>query len=494
VTDPQQPFSRREARENAQSTAGGATPAGGGPGSVPSRNKVALIAGALAAAFLLLGTGAVFAGIAAGKGSQQPATTPGGTSSSAPTRDVAADQVAAATIPTCSISRLTTASALKKAFGSVVDVSSGDSLYSLNDTSAQRPASGEKVLTAAAAIAVLGPNYRIATQVVDGVTPGSITLIGQGDATLSREPAGKSIYAGAPTMAALAAATQTAYDAAHPGVPITQVILDSSYWDPADNWIDSWPRSEQTGGFLSEVTALQVDGDRANPKFQVSPRGTDPVSRAGNAFVAALGNPNITLVDGHAENGAPQLAKVQSQPVKTLVRQMLLASDNTLAEMLARIVSVRENMGGTSGSLQNAITSALSKYGIDTSDLAILDGSGESDEDAVPALYMAKLMAAISQKQDGLQYVADGMPLAGKTGGLTTRFTGANAIAVGKIYAKPGSIASAYTLSGYLTARDGTKLAFAFYGIGSGITTSAQPALDSLATAVYKCGKNLTTS
>ena len=493
MTDPQQPFSRREARESAQSAGQPATSSDGSETTFPSRNKVALIAGALAVAFLLLGVGAVFAGVAAGKAGAQ-SQAPGAASTSAPSRDVASDQVAATTIPTCSISKLASAPALKKTFASVLNVSTDKSMFAKDDARAQQLAGGQKVLTAAAAIAILGPGYRIATEVVDGVTPGSITLVGQGDATLSRNPVGQSVYPGAPTMAALASATLTAYNAAHPGVPITQVVLDSSYWDPADNWIDSWPRSKQTDGFLSEVTALQVDGDRDNPKLQTSPRSTDPVARAGQAFISALGDTSIALVDGHAENGAPQLARVRSQPVKTLVRQMLLNNDNTLAEMLARIVSVRENLAGSSGSLQNAITSALSKYGIDTADVAVVDGSGESDEDVVPAVYMAKLMAAISQKTNGLQYVADGMSLAGKTGTLAGRFTDTSAVAAGKVYGMAGTLAASYTLSGYLTARDGSKFSFAFYGIGQDITESAQTALDALATAVYKCGKNLTTN
>jgi D-alanyl-D-alanine carboxypeptidase/D-alanyl-D-alanine-endopeptidase (penicillin-binding protein 4) len=302
VSEPQQPSSRREARNIAEQASQDDT---GSRGPMPSHTRVGLIAGALALAFVLLGTGAVFAGIAAGKGGAPTASGAGGQHSGAPTRTVPTDAAAASTIPTCSIAKAAANTALQKLYGSVQAVGTGTSLYASNADDAQAPASAEKVLTAAAAISKLGSSFRITTSVVDGVTPGSITLVGQGDPTLSRVAAGHSVYSGAPTMAALAAKTLTAYNTAHPGVPITQVVLDASYWDPSDNWDSTVPRSEQTGGFLSETTALQVDGDRQNPAAQVSPRSSDPVMAAGNAFVAALGVPGLSLITGQAENGAP---------------------------------------------------------------------------------------------------------------------------------------------------------------------------------------------
>jgi D-alanyl-D-alanine carboxypeptidase/D-alanyl-D-alanine-endopeptidase (penicillin-binding protein 4) len=487
VTDPQQPTSRRAARDAA------AAPRGrdGGDtadGKLP-RARIGLIAAGLAVVFLLLGTGAVFAGVAVGKNSVA-VPTPAGTGTNAPTRDVPGGVVAAAVIPTCSISKLASAAALKTLYGSVVNPSTGTSLYTKLDGDAQPPASGEKVLTGAAAIAKLGPNFRITTKVVDGVTPGSITLVGAGDATLSS--GASNVYGGAPTMASLAAKTLAAYNAAHPGVPITQVVLDASYWDPGDNWDNTVPRTELTGGFLSETTALQVDGDRANPQAQISPRGTDPVMHAGQAFAAALGLPGISIITGQEENGAPTLASVQSEPVYVLVKQMLLNSDNTLAEMLARIVSVKEALSGSSASLAQAIPTALAKYGLDTGNISVQDGSGESKDNAITPLFMAKFMGLVSEGKNGLQYLAAGLPIAGKSGSLLTRFTGANSVAVGQVHAKPGFIANAYSLSGYVTAKDGTKLSFAFFAVGSGISASANPALDSLATAVYNCGANLT--
>ena len=449
-----------------------------GSGLRLTRVQRGLIIGAGALVFVLLATGSVFFGISVGRNAAlNNVPVPHSTSQ---TRATPANEVQPTAIPTCSLDTLASVPVLIKLYGSVVETATGNSLYSNNDTTAERPASVLKVLTASAALSVLGPTYQITTS-VDAGSPGTIVLVGQGDATLSR--VSHSVYAGAPTVASLASKAFTAYNLnpANAGVPISHVILDSSYWDPNDNWDTSVPQTERTGGFLSLSTALQVDGDRANPAAQVSPRSTDPISAAGTAFVAALaalsGGPHasdVTVTKGAAENGAVALATVQSQPVSTLIKQMLAQSDNTLAEMLARIVSVKQNLGGAGGSIQQSTTTALGKYGIDTAGLTIEDGSGESDESLITALFMSKFMSLVSTKSLGLQYVAAGIP------------------AVGKYYAKGGVIASAHTLSGYTTAADGTGESFTFFAEGPGITSAAQAALAVLANAVYTCGKNIT--
>jgi len=443
-----------------------------------TRLQLGLIIGAGALIFVLLATASLFAGISAGRNTAQVVPLPHSTTTA---RAIPATEVQPTAIPTCSLDTLANAPGLVKLYGSVVETASGNSLYSNNDTTAVRPAGVLKVLTAAAAIAVLGPTFQITTSVDAGSAPGTIALVGQGDATLSAT--GHSVYAGAPTLATLASKALDAYNSnpANTGVPISHVVLDSSYWDPSDDWNSSVPQTLQTSGYLSLVTALQVDGDRQNPAAQVSPRSSDPIAAAGKAFVTALAAlPNgpqassVQVTDGQAENGATVLASVQSQPVSTLVRQMLAQNDDTLAEMLARVVSVKESLGGSSSSISQALLTALSKYSLDTSGLTIEDGSGESDESLITPVFMSKFMSLVSQKADGLQYVAAGIPL------------------TGKYYSKTGVISSAYTISGYTTAADGTGESFTFFAEGPGITSAASPALTALANAVYTCGKNIT--
>jgi D-alanyl-D-alanine carboxypeptidase/D-alanyl-D-alanine-endopeptidase (penicillin-binding protein 4) len=449
--------------------------------------------------FALLGVGAVFAGVAYGAARTERSAAPAASASAAPRPTPSADAVPSR-LRTCSIATQAADPRLMTLEASVMRADSGEVLFDRSGATPAATASLLKVLVAAAAVDVLGSDFQIETDVVDGATPGAVVLVGHGDATLSATgPGQQSVYTGAPKLSDLAAQTLQAYGAAHPGVPITSVVLDASYWGTGDAWDPDVKASERTQGYQSLTTALQVDGDRQDPTKETSPRGTDPVADAGAAFIAALKAadtdhqvaPSVTATPGTASATAAPLAKVSSQPLRVLLPQLLLPSDNTLGEMLARIVSKRSGFDGSAASLQQAIPAALSPYGIPTTGLTIRDGSGESPRNAVPASTLSQLMRVVQAGSQNLDVVRDALPVAGQSGGLQSRFSGSNAIARGHVTAKTGWIDTEYSLSGFIDAADGTRLVFTFYAMGVGIKSTAQSALDTLATAVYSCGDNL---
>lgn len=463
----------------------------GGFRAAVERHPNAWMFSALGVIFLLLGTGAVFAGIAVGSGSAVAAIETE-TSTPEPPRNVPVEVAAATALRTCSINALAQDARLLTFEGSVINVTTGEVLFDRSATVGAPTASVLKVLTAAAALVTIGPDFQMATRVYEGSAPGSIVLVGGGDPTLSALPAGvESFYPGAPKMDDLAAQTKANWEAAHPGEEITSVILDATYWNPADKWDPTWERSEQTIGYHSEVTALMVDGDRANPQKGTSPRSTDPIGRAGNAFINALdlGHP-VDVSTGSALAGKPLLAEVKSQPIKVLIGQMLPTSDNTLAEMIARVVSKESGGGGTAASLATIIPGALINYGLTTTGVVVRDGSGLSASNAVPPLFVAQLMALVSTGGQGLDVIKSALPVAGKSGTLASRFTGDNAIARGNVVAKTGWIKSARTLAGWVHTIDGSVLSFAFYALGP-VQANAMDALDTVTTGVFNCGNNL---
>lgn len=468
-------------------------PEGKRPGfaAVVARHPNAWMFSALGVIFLLLGTGAVFAGAAFGAAAPVTAAT-SNTPTPEPTRVVPATPAAASALRTCSINAAATDPRLLTFEGSVINVTTGEVLFDRSATTAAPPASGLKVITAAAALVTIGANYQMTTRVFEGNDPGSIVLVGGGDPTLSALPPGvESVYAGAPKLADLAAQTKAAWEANHPGDPITSVILDANYWNPSDKWDSTWERSEQTIGYHAEVTALMVDGDRANPQKATSPRSTDPIGRAGSAFVDALnlGHP-VTVTLGSATPGKPKLGEVSSQPISTLIGQMLPMSDNTLAEAIARVISKESGGGGTAASLGSIIPGALVNLGFNTTGISIRDGSGLSASNAVPPLLMAQLMASVSTGAQGLGVIKSALPVAGKSGTLASRFTGDNAVARGQVVAKTGWINTSRTLSGWVNASDGSVLSFAFYALGP-VKADAMDALDVVATGLFNCGNNL---
>ncbi|MGK2867990.1 MAG: D-alanyl-D-alanine carboxypeptidase/D-alanyl-D-alanine endopeptidase [Mycobacterium sp.] len=498
MTD-EQPISRRAARE-AEAAARRGKPARApqddgkptGIGALFANHRTAWVAGAAAIGFVLLGSGAVFAGVTVGSAA---ATQPSPTPTVEPPRELPEGELAASRLRTCSVAALASDPRLMSVEAQVVRVDTGEVLFDRQGDTPARTASVLKLLTAAAALATMGPDFQITTSVVPGGTPGSIVLVGRGDATLSALPPGsESVYRGAPKLADLAAATLAAYN----GDPITSIVLDATYWSPADKWDPAWARSEQTRGYHSEVTALQVDGDRQNPAAQDSPRSTDPIGRAGQAFLAALRDADsegevadeVTFSTGTAVSGSV-LAEVKSQPLRVLIPHMLLVSDNTLAEMLARITSKQSSLNGSAASLQQAIPSALTAYGIPAAGVTIKDGSGLSEFNAVPPSTVVQLLIAMNAGGQYLDVMRAGLPVAGQSGTLAGRFTGANAVARGHVFAKTGWIDTSYSLGGLVQAADGTVLAFAFYAIGAGIQSDARAALDTLTTGVFSCGDNL---
>ncbi|WP_236713591.1 D-alanyl-D-alanine carboxypeptidase/D-alanyl-D-alanine-endopeptidase [Rathayibacter tanaceti] len=205
------------------------------------------------------------------------------------------------------------------------------------------------------------------------------------------------------------------------------------------------------------------------------------------------GSPSIST--GAAPAGAQVLGTVESAPVSTLVQQMLLVSDNAIAEMLARLVAVRTGSGNDFGAEQAGVLQGLAGYGVDTAGITIVDGSGLSDDNAVAPAYFTELMRKVLAREGQLGVLLDGLPVSGRTGSLAyaDRFAGDNAVADGAVRAKTGWIDTGYTLAGAVTAQDGTALTFAVYALGD-VGDSAKSAIDTLVTGFYRCGGSLSDS
>jgi serine-type D-Ala-D-Ala carboxypeptidase/endopeptidase (penicillin-binding protein 4) len=453
------------------------------------------------AAVLVLGSGAsvaVAAGTAPRTSTAADASATGSSSATpshsttptptVPARPTPSSIAAPAKLRTCSVDAAASASGLGDFQGYVMNASTGEALFDRSGSKAAATGSVMKTLTTATALSVLGPSYRIPTTVTNEGN-GAIAIVGHGDPTLSQ--GGATVYPGAPTLAQLAQQVKAKLGS----TPITTIDTDDTYWNDADAWTPDVPMSERTIGYQPEIMALMVDGDRANPALATSPRSTDPVGRAGALFRTALVNAGVVGASSaqivkRATTSQTVIATVSSQPVSTLIGQMIPNSDNTLAEMLARISSVRAGAGGSAASLTGVYQKALATYGIDATGITIKDGSGESPSNAVPPQLVAHLMVQVQSGAHNLSYLANALPVSGESGTLASRFTGSNAIARGKVHAKTGWIDNVETLGGYMTAADGTTLTFAFFAENAPLS-AALPALDTITTAVYSCGNNL---
>ena len=389
----------------------------------------------------------------------------------------------------CSIAELALDDRLVGLHAQVMNPATNEVLFDVQGDVPAQTASVMKLLTATAALQVLGPNFRVQTKVyADLDNPGHIVIVGAGDPTLSRVRAGvQSVYKDAPKLADLAVQIN---DWAR-STPITNITLDSTYFE-AEYWDTDNPDSERTIGYQSIVTALQVDGDRANPTAQTSPRSLDPVNAAGVALKKAIGPlaASATLTQGQAGENLLEIASVRSQPISKWIEHMLRVSDNTEAEFLARLVTKQLGYDGSRDWVEDSLKEALTRAGLDTQDLQLRDGSGSNEWNRVPATFINALLKKVLNEDGDLGIMKRALPIAAETGSLANRFKGDNIDAAGKIFAKTGWTKSEYSLAGIIKAKDGTDLVFSIAAIGN-VNATAKDAIDNLATGIYRCGNKL---
>jgi serine-type D-Ala-D-Ala carboxypeptidase/endopeptidase (penicillin-binding protein 4) len=374
--------------------------------------------------------------------------------------------------------------------GVVVDPATNKVLWQRTPDTPLVPGSTAKLLTTSAALLTLNPTSSLVTRVVAGTEPGSIVLVGGGDPTLTALPQGKvGVYPEPSRLTDLATQVKAAT-----GGAVRKIFLDTSRYRGA-TLQPSWDPGDVAGGNIAPITPLMLDGGRVDPTQQDGARVTDPPRQAGLAFAKLLGLGPSAVVDGIAPPDGKVLAMVASAPISALVEQLLQTSDNVLAEVLSRETAIAR---GGEPSFDGAVEStmaALTQAGIPTTGASMVDGSGLSDQDKVPAQLLGALLAAAAAPAQGpddtefLRPVLTGLPVAGGDGTLEDRFApGANSSAGrGVVRAKTGTLTTASSLAGVVVDADQRLLVFAFMSNGA-LPSRVRPRLDDLAAGLSKCG------
>lgn len=219
------------------------------------------------------------------------------------------------------------------------------------------------------------------------------------------------------------------------------------------------------------------------------PRVSDPAADATRKFAEFLSAHGIkTTAPGpsKATGRADTLAKVSSPPLATLVERMLTNSDNDIAEALARQTAVASEQRADFAGGGRAIRAQLKKLGLPLAGADFNDGSGLDRADKLTADLLTSLLAeAGDPSHPELRPVLTGLPVAGFTGTLTSRYTDG---AAGIVRAKTGTLTGVNTLAGTVVDQNGRLLAFAFLASDTSSATAAQTALDRTATALAACG------
>jgi D-alanyl-D-alanine carboxypeptidase/D-alanyl-D-alanine-endopeptidase (penicillin-binding protein 4) len=380
---------------------------------------------------------------------------------------------------------LSTAAALGRLTGTVVDPASGTVLWDRAADRAVTPGSTAKLVTASAALLTLDPTERLVTRVLPGGQPGTIVLVGGGDPTLTALPVGtRGVYPNPSRLGELADEVRAS------GTPVERIVVDLSRYS-GGGLAEGWDARDIQGGFITPIEPLMLDGGRIDPFVPDTPRITDPGLAAGRAFAELLGVDPANVSLGTApEYNVKSLALVSSAPVAELVEHTIRTSDNVLAEVLAREVALARDIDASFTGAADEVAGALRQAGFDTAGLVMVDGSGLSTRDRVPARLLAALLAAAAKPSQGprdtqfLRPLITGLPVAGGDGTLDDRFTG---VGRGVVRAKTGTLTGVSSLAGVVTDADGRLLVFALMSSGTS-PADARPRLDALAGALSGCG------
>jgi serine-type D-Ala-D-Ala carboxypeptidase/endopeptidase (penicillin-binding protein 4) len=353
----------------------------------------------------------------------------------------------------------------------------GRHVTGINEATPVIPASNQKLITAAVALDVLGPDFRFTTIVsgpapVDGVVDGDVYLIGGGDPLLTAddfpidddtEPAFN--------VTSLDQLADAVLDAGIDRIT-GSVVGDGTRYDDefvVDSWADGIAGVE-----AGPYDALLVNDSRTLGRTSRQP---DPSEGAAREFVRLLGERGISVnagwSSGVADPAATEIGSVQSAPLAAVIAEMLTTSDNNTAEMLLKEVGFADSDEGTRVAGLNAVDQTLRSWGVPMTGVRPLDGSGLSDDNRVTC---AALLAVVQRSAGGP--LQDGLPVAGRSGTLVGEFVGTSV--EGRLVAKTGTLdnppvasdpPAVKALSGYLPTASGAVVEFVFILNSPDITT-----------------------
>jgi serine-type D-Ala-D-Ala carboxypeptidase/endopeptidase (penicillin-binding protein 4) len=310
-------------------------------------------------------------------------------------------------------------------------------------------ASTQKLLVAAAALAVLGAHHHFDTRAVsdadlhDGTLNGDLTIVGGGDPVLSTASAPSAVQAPSTRLSDLADAIVRAGVRRITGA----LVADDTRYD-RERALPTWDPTDVSSGQIGALGALIVNGGRGEDAH-ASP---DPALATVQELATMLEARGVTIADGASDPGhaalgsAHEIASVASPPLDQIVAQMLTISDNETAELLTRELGHVRAGESTTVAGTRAIPAALSRLGVPTAGVALVDGSGLSATGRVTCAALLGVIALGSQPR--FAGLIEGLPIAAQTGTLAERFVGTSL--AGRLRAKTGHITGVSGLAGLI--------------------------------------------
>ena len=400
----------------------------------------------------------------------------------------------------------------------IVEADRRDPLVRVNADKLVMPASNQKLVTGAVALALLGPEYTWRTAfartgpIVNGVLRGDLVVAGGGDPTVSVAMRGDPLTAFAPLIDALRSAGVTRIDGtirsndapAFPGSPLgfgwDWDDLDTDYGAGVselmfnDAFTDVLVTGCRSAGKLACVTTKPLAAFpiiRSTVTTRTAGSGTNTLQwwrdsaavpgitvrgsiAAGDSTSFSVSQPDTRAtyiaavtqalsqsairVRGRAlrTSGSDTVAVLTSLPLRQVLPAMQKPSQNQVAEVLFRTLALQQTGVGTPDSARAVVERQLAAWGVQPDGYAIRDGSGLSRHDYLTPRTIVRVLDEV-RHYDFFPTFRDALPVAGVDGTLEKRMRG---FAAGRVRAKTGTIDKARSLSGYVTNADGELLIF----------------------------------
>lgn len=405
----------------------------------------------------------------------------------------------------------------------VGNAASGETLYARQPRARMLPASNNKVFTSAAAMDVLGPDFRFATRVAaDGLQhgtflAGNLYLKGTGDPTMLPHDyddlAAKVASAGISVITGRLVADDTAFDNVRlgaewgwddepsyyaPQISALTVASDTDY-DPDTIRVEVRPAAagrpaqltvapdtryvtlvnRTTTGAAGLTTSIAVERQHGTNTIVVSgsiPAGGamyhdestvwEPTGYVASLFRDALARHGVTVLGQTSTKATPQSARTiadhQSMTLAQMLVPFLKLSNNGHAEALTKAMGrVALGKGSWDAGLR-AATQSLARLGLDTAVIRREDGSGLSRQNLVTPTEITKLYRAVARKP-WFPAFYEALPVAGAPGRLvggTLRNRMRGTPAANNLHGKTGTLTGVSALSGYVNDADGNRLIF----------------------------------
>lgn len=358
----------------------------------------------------------------------------------------------------------------------------------------REPASTTKTLTAFTAVHTLEMSGTLDTEVylTHADTSSTIVLQGHGDMLLGEGQNDPSHINGRAGLATLA--QNTAQSLRQRGIDQVALAVDDSLFGD-DNTSTALEQNNDGNAMYTPLSSMAVDGGRMRYGLTADPDAfTDyptlsrtTASDAAQTFRSLLTQQGITVTDSSDTSGteaSARIAKVSSAPLNEVMAFMLRHSDNTLAELFARLTALKLGLGNSMDADIQAVVQVLRANDIPTDGLHLTSCSGLAAGTRLRIPTLLAVQRSLVGLDDGGAAEIEGLSVPGLTG--TARNRAANDDIKGLARVKTGSLGGVRALVGNVSREHGGVLLFAVIVNDSSDELAANNAIDDFMAGLAK--------